>query len=71
MNALTSSADRKHALTRAVENRLEQGYEVESQNDTQAILRMKGRRRRFRPSTMSRQLLTIDDHGRPSFKKID
>jgi hypothetical protein len=32
---------------------------------------MKGRKRRFHASTQSRQLLTIDEQGRPSFKKID
>jgi hypothetical protein len=63
--------DRKELLAQAVDARLEQGYQIESQNDSQAILTMKGRKRRFHASTESRQLLTIDEQGHPSFKKID
>ena len=66
-----SSADRKHALAEALEQRLAQGYKIESQDDTQAILTMKGRKRMFRTSSQSRQLVTIDETGSARFEKMD
>jgi hypothetical protein len=65
------SIDRKQALAQAVETRVEQGYQVESQDDSQAILTMKGRKRMFQASSQSRQLVTIDEQGHASFQKID
>ena len=55
----------------ALASRLEQGYKIESQSDTEAILTMKGRKRLFKSSTQSRQRLTIGENGRASFEKLD
>jgi hypothetical protein len=45
--------------------KIEQGYEVESQSDTEAVLVTRGRRRRFRPSVAGkRQRISIDEEGR-------
>jgi hypothetical protein len=51
--------------------RLEQGYVIESQSATEAVLTMKGRKRLFKSSTQSRQRLTIGEHGRPTVEKLD
>lgn len=45
--------------------KVEQGYDVESHGDTEAVITTRGRRRRFRSSVVGkRQRISIDDQGR-------
>jgi hypothetical protein len=71
MSQPARNTDRKQTLASVLETRLEQGYQIESQNGTQAIIVMKGRKRMFRASSQSRQLVTIDEQGHPNFNKMD
>ena len=57
-------------LARALEVKVEQGYIIESQTDTEAVLMIKGNRRLFSPSNDSRQVVSVDEGGHVSFKKI-
>jgi hypothetical protein len=66
-----STENRVEALTRAIESRIEQGYTVQSKDDTQAVLVMKGRKRFMRASAETRQLITIDEAGAARFSKMD
>ena len=51
--------------------KIAQGYEVESQSDTEAVLVTRGRRRRFRPSVAGkRQRISIDGQGRLSTRGL-
>src|SRR5438270_5830982 len=44
---------------------IEQGYDVESQGDTEAVIVTRGRQRRFRSQTVGkRQRIAIDEQGR-------
>jgi len=71
MTETVSSDERRDALSQAVDSRLEQGYTVESRDDTQAVLLMKGRKRFMRASSESRQLVTVDETGKARFQKMD
>jgi hypothetical protein len=56
---------RKQALEELIAAKVEQGYEVETQSDTEAVLVTRGRRRRFRSSLAGkRQRVSIDETGR-------
>lgn len=56
---------RQQEFGKVLAAKIEQGYEVESQSDTEAVLVTRGRRRRFRPSVAGkRQRISIDEEGR-------
>ena len=62
---------RKQALGDMIAVRVAQGYEVETQSDTEAVLVSRGRRRRFRPSVEGkRQRVSIDEQGRLSTRGL-
>ena len=56
--------ERTEQLVGTLRKKVEQGYVVESQTDTDAVLVSKGRRRRFRESRPdTRQAVSIDSRG--------
>ena len=62
---------RRIEFERMHQSRVEQGWRIESQRDTDAVLVMKGRKRLFRPSVDSRQAVSVDEFGVSSFEKLD
>ena len=62
---------RRIAFARMLESKLEQGWKIESQRDTEAILTMRGRKRLLRASVDSRQSVTVDEAGVSTFSKLD
>jgi hypothetical protein len=62
---------RTQELARTIKSKLAQGYTVESQTDTAAVLVIKGRKRWFRSSVDSRQVVTVDEFGKAAFEKVD
>ena len=60
----------RQELARALEVKVAQGHTIESQTDTEAVLMIKGNRRLFRPSNDSRQVVSVDEGGHVSFKKV-
>ena len=62
---------RRVAFARMLEAKLEQGWKIESQRDTEAILTMRGRKRLLRASVDSRQSVTVDEAGVSTFSKLD
>jgi len=70
-SAETTLAVRTQELARTLKGKLAQGYRIESQNGTQAVLVMRGRKRWFGPSTDSRQAVSVDEFGATKFEKID
>jgi hypothetical protein len=61
-----STAERKARLAEVLVAKTEQGYEIESQTDTEAVLVTKGRKRWFGMggnSSSSRQITSIDEQG--------
>ena len=61
-----STADRKAKLAEVLVSKVGQGYEIESQTDTEAILVTKGRSRWFGMrgnSASARQITSIDEQG--------
>ena len=65
---------RKQKFVRMLEAKLEQGYEIESQGDTEAVLFTRGRRSRFRLLARrgpgARHLISVDDHGAAKTRKL-
>jgi hypothetical protein len=62
---------RTQELARTLTTKLAQGYKVESQTDTEAILVIRGRKRWFRPSKDTRQHVKVDEFGTATFAKIE
>ena len=61
-----STADRKARLAEVLVAKTKQGYEIESQTDTEAVLVTKGRKRWFGMggnSSSTRQITSIDEQG--------
>jgi hypothetical protein len=57
--------DRREKFTQLLRAKVEQGYDVESQGDTEAVIVTRGRRRRFRSTEVgNRQRIGIDEQGR-------
>ena len=57
--------DRREKFTQLLTAKVEQGYDVESQGDTEAVIVTRGRRRRFRSTEVgNRQQIGIDEQGR-------
>jgi hypothetical protein len=67
----TTLIARTQELARTIKSKLAQGYTVESQTDTAAVLVIKGRKRWFRSSVDSRQVVTVDELGNATFEKVD
>jgi hypothetical protein len=63
---------RNEELERTLQEKRAQGYRVESHDDTQAVLLIRGRRRFFNllQGDDLRYQLTFDDHGRASSRAI-
>jgi len=62
-----STSDRKLRLAGVLATKTEQGYRVESQTDTEAVLVMKSQRRWFGlvgGSRETRQITSVDEQGR-------
>jgi hypothetical protein len=52
--------------------KVEQGYEIESQGDTEAVIATPGRRRRFRAQIAGkRQRISIDDLGNTTTRGLE
>ena len=62
---------RRIEFARMLESKLQQGWKIESQRDTDAILTMRGRKRLFKASVDCRQSVTVDELGVASFEKLD
>ena len=66
-----ASAAAKEEFARMLERKLEQGYEIESQTDTKAVLRMKGHRRRFgRAGGEVRTEVSIDELDQAKSRRL-
>ena len=63
---------RREELTRTLEAKRAQGFEVESETDTAAVLVMKGRRRWFGLSNSPsvRYEVTLDEDGRARSRRL-
>jgi hypothetical protein len=59
---------REQEIERTLKTKSEQGYRIESQDETQAVLVMRGRRRFFNlvRGEDERYRLTFDEHGHAS-----
>ena len=58
-------AERREKFEQLLATKLAQGYDVESQGETEAVVVTRGRRRRFRSETVgNRQRIGIDEQGR-------
>ena len=62
---------RTQELARTLKTKQAQGFTVESQTDTTAVIVIKGRKRRFRSSVDSRQIVTVDELGNDKTQKIE
>ena len=62
---------RRIEFARMLESKLQQGWKIESQRDTDAILTMRGRKRLFKASVDCRQSVTVDELGIASVEKLD
>ncbi len=63
---------RNEELERTLQEKRAQGYRIESHNDAEAVLLIRGRRRFFNllHGDDLRYRLTFDEHGRASSKAI-
>lgn len=63
---------RNQEIERTLQKKLAQGYRIESQNDTQAVLLDRGRRRFFNllRGDDVRYRLSFDEHGHASSRAI-
>jgi hypothetical protein len=67
-----SLAGRKQELARTLESKREQGFRIESENETHAVLAIKGRRRWFglAHGAGARYEITVDERGRASSRRL-
>ena len=65
---------RKQKFAYMLESKVGQGYEIESQGDTEAVLFMRGRRTWFGlfagHGAGARQLISVDDEGAAKTRKL-
>lgn len=63
---------RKQELARALHQKLAQGFTIESESDTQAVLVMKGRRRWFglTNAPSARYEVTVNEGGRATSRRL-
>jgi hypothetical protein len=71
LSAETTPLTRTQELARTLSSKRAQGYTVESQTDTTAVLVMKGRKRWFRASVDNRQIVTVDELGNAKVQKVE
>jgi hypothetical protein len=63
---------RKEKFARILATKAEQGYDIESQGETEAVIVCRGRRRRFRsPIAGKRQHISIDHAGKTTTHTLD
>jgi hypothetical protein len=70
---MAEALSRHQELERTLKSKRQQGYRIESQDDTQAVLLMRSRRRFFnllRGRDM-RYLLSFDERGHASSRRIE
>jgi hypothetical protein len=69
---MAEALSRDQELERTLQEKRAQGYRIESHNDTEAVLSMKGRRRFFNllRGDDLRYRLTFDEHGHASSRAI-
>jgi hypothetical protein len=68
-----AALSRNEAIERALGEKRAQGYRIESQNDTEAVVWMRGPRRflnLFRGDEV-RYLLSFDENGRATSRRVD
>jgi hypothetical protein len=70
-NPAEATVARTQGLAHTLKNKLAQGYKVESQTDSAAVLVIRGRKRWFKSSVDSRQRVTVDEFGTARYAKID
>ena len=65
---MAEALSRNQEVERTLQSKCQQGYRIESQDDTQAVLLMRGRRRFFNliRGVDARYRLTFDEHGHAS-----
>jgi hypothetical protein len=70
---MAEAPSREQKLERILDEKRAQGYRVESHNDTEAVLAMKGRRRFFNlfGGEDVRYLLSFDEQGDASSRRIE
>jgi hypothetical protein len=69
-------AHRKRALTEFLEERVREGYSVETRTDTHAIIAPADRRRSFldllrKPKVPARQVVSVDSDGEVSMRPAE
>jgi hypothetical protein len=69
---LETSDARKQGLARTLQRKRSEGFEIESQTDTQAVLVMKGRRRWFGLTNAAsvRYEVTVDEAGSATSRRL-
>jgi hypothetical protein len=70
---MAEALSRDQKLERTLDQKRKQGYQVESHNDTEAVLSMKGRRRFFNlfRGHVGRYLLSFDEQGHARSRSIE
>jgi hypothetical protein len=70
---MAEALSRDQKLERTLDEKRAQGYQIESQNDTEAVLSMRGQRRFFNlfRGNDVRYLLSFDEQGHASSRRID
>jgi hypothetical protein len=70
---MAEALSRNHKLERTLDEKRAQGYRIESHNDTEAVLQMRGRRRFFNlfHGQDVRYLLSFDAKGQASSRRIE
>jgi hypothetical protein len=70
---MAEALSRDEKLQRTLDEKREQGYVVESHNDQEAVLSMRGRRRFFnlRRGSEERYLLSFDEQGHARSRRIE
>lgn len=71
LSAEATPLARTKELARTLSSKRAQGYTVESQTDTTAVLVMKGRKRWFRASVDNRQIVSVDELGKAKVQKVE
>jgi len=65
---------RKQKFAQMLKSKLEQGYRIESQSDTEAVLFTRGRRSWFGlfagPGQGGRQMISVDEEGAAATRKL-
>ena len=70
---MAEALSRDQKLERTLDQKREQGYLIESHDDTEAVLSMRGRRRFFNlfRGDEERYLLSFDEQGHASSRRIE